>query len=343
GTSTYWEPFISDITGDFFNAGSDFQLAISWNGGEIGRSEVQLLTVPSDPVNGTWTIADIVPIAGAGWDPTDPTSYGEGLSSGDINGDGDPDLFQGGNWYRNEGDGTWTVFTTGIELASHFEGNDMADIDGDGNLDGVVAQFASNEEIAWFAAPADPTQTWTKNTINSDIDGGLSLFVGDIDFDGDDDVVTAEWQGSHRLLAYENDLCDSGTWIEHVLDAGTSTYDHHVGSQVADMDNDGDLDIVSIGWENTTPRIFENTSTPPVKVNPIAEAGPAQDITLPTDSVTLNGSGSDPDGGTVGYQWTQQSGPNTANLSGDATADLTASDLVAGSYVFRLTVTDDEL
>ncbi|MEP5376043.1 MAG: malectin domain-containing carbohydrate-binding protein, partial [Hyphomicrobiales bacterium] len=41
GTSTYWEPFISDITGDFFNAGSDFQLAISWNGGEIGRSEVQ--------------------------------------------------------------------------------------------------------------------------------------------------------------------------------------------------------------------------------------------------------------------------------------------------------------
>ncbi|MEP5376032.1 MAG: PKD domain-containing protein [Hyphomicrobiales bacterium] len=318
-------------------------MAISWNGGEIGRSEVQLLTVPSDPVNGTWTIADINPIAGAGWDPTDPTSYGEGLSSGDIDNDGDADLFQGGNWYRNEGDGTWTVFTTGIELTSHFEGNDMADIDGDGDLDGVVAQFASNEEVAWLAAPADPTQTWTKNTIAPDIDGGLSLFVGDIDFDGDDDIITAEWQGSHRLLAYENDLCDSGTWIEHVLDGGTSTYDHHVGSQVADMDNDGDLDVVSIGWENTTPRIWENTSGPPPETQPVADAGLDRTVSLPTNSIVLNGSGSDPDGGSIiSYLWTQQSGPNTATLMGETTEDLTVDDLIEGSYIFRLTVTDDE-
>ena len=57
----------------------------------------------------------------------------------------------------------------------------------------------------------------------------------------------------------------------------------------------------------------------------------------------INGSGSDPDGGNiVSYAWNQQSGPNTATLSGENTADLTASNLIAGTYIFRLTVTDDE-
>ncbi|WP_223883507.1 PKD domain-containing protein, partial [Arenibacter lacus] len=60
-------------------------------------------------------------------------------------------------------------------------------------------------------------------------------------------------------------------------------------------------------------------------------------------SATFNGTGTDPDGGVItAYQWTQESGPNTAVLSGENTADLTVSGLVAGSYVFRLTVTDDE-
>ncbi|MFT4833156.1 MAG: hypothetical protein ACI815_002820, partial [Psychroserpens sp.] len=77
---------------------------------------------------------------------------------------------------------------------------------------------------------------------------------------------------------------------------------------------------------------------------PIVNAGTDQTITLPTNSATFNGTGSDPDGGTIiTYEWTQQpGGPNTATLSGNATADLTASNLVEGNYVFRLTVTDDE-
>ncbi|MEB8330800.1 hypothetical protein OO009_15715, partial [Flavobacteriaceae bacterium KMM 6897] len=77
---------------------------------------------------------------------------------------------------------------------------------------------------------------------------------------------------------------------------------------------------------------------------PIVNAGTDQTITLPTNSTIFNGTGSDPDGGTIiTYQWTQQpGGPNTATLSGSATADLTASNLVEGNYVFRLTVTDDE-
>ena len=74
---------------------------------------------------------------------------------------------------------------------------------------------------------------------------------------------------------------------------------------------------------------------------PVANAGADKAITLPTSSVLLNGSGTDSGGSINGYAWTQVSGPGTATLSGAATANLTASALVQGSYVFRLTVTDN--
>jgi len=80
------------------------------------------------------------------------------------------------------------------------------------------------------------------------------------------------------------------------------------------------------------------TNTDPPMVN----AGADQNITLPTNSITINGSGNDPDGGNVTFAWTQTNGPNTATLSNENTDDLTASDLIEGTYVFRLTVTDDE-
>jgi beta-glucanase (GH16 family) len=76
-------------------------------------------------------------------------------------------------------------------------------------------------------------------------------------------------------------------------------------------------------------------------VAPTANAGADKSITLPTNSVTINGTGSDTDGTISTYAWTAVSGPNTPTMSGAATANLTASGLIAGTYVFRLTVTDN--
>jgi endoglucanase Acf2 len=76
-------------------------------------------------------------------------------------------------------------------------------------------------------------------------------------------------------------------------------------------------------------------------IAPTANAGADKAITLPTNSVVINGTGTDSDGTISSYTWTQVSGPSTATLSGAATANLTASALVAGTYVFRLTVTDN--
>ncbi|UJH68657.1 PKD domain-containing protein [Allomuricauda sp. SCSIO 65647] len=75
---------------------------------------------------------------------------------------------------------------------------------------------------------------------------------------------------------------------------------------------------------------------------PVANAGSDVTITLPTNSASLTGSGTDSDGTIAAYLWSQQSGPSTASLSGANTTNLTANNLVEGTYVFRLTVTDDD-
>lgn len=112
------------------------------------------------------------------------------------------------------------MFSTEITYTSTMDRNVLTDIDRDGDLDGVVGQLRNDLEVAWFEAPDDPTQPWTKNTIDANIDGGLSVFAADMDFDGDDDVIVGEWKGSMQLFGFENDLCNSGTWIKHTIDAG---------------------------------------------------------------------------------------------------------------------------
>ena len=75
---------------------------------------------------------------------------------------------------------------------------------------------------------------------------------------------------------------------------------------------------------------------------PIASAGSAQTITLPTNSVSLTGTGTGTNGATIStYAWTQTSGPSTATITTPGNAGTTVTALVAGTYVFTLTVTDN--
>ncbi|MEB8330272.1 PKD domain-containing protein [Flavobacteriaceae bacterium KMM 6897] len=338
GNTTYNEPFLAGIAGGNFGLGSPYQMAINWNGAESTGSPVQLLTPTADPTTGTWALVDI-----------SNDSSGEDIKAGDIDGDGDLDLFQGINWLRNEGNGSWTTFSTGVTYVTTPDRVQIADFNGDGRLDAVVGQLGVGSsspdrfELAWFEAPADPTQPWVRHILSTTVSGSLSVSAIDIDFDGDKDIVVGEWLGSRRLISFENDLCNTGNWITHILDDGALNLEHHDGAMVTDIDNDGDLDVISNGWINhKVPRIYENTTLTQGNDIPLANAGEDQSIILPLNSITLNGTGSDPDGGPVSFLWTQTSGPNTAALSGSTTADLTANNLVEGAYVFRLTVTDDE-
>lgn len=53
------------------------------------------------------------------------------------------------------------------------------------------------------------------------------------------------------------------SWTPHVIDAGPRhVIDHHNGTRLVDIDADGDLDIVSIGWNNPTVWLYENLAFP---------------------------------------------------------------------------------
>lgn len=91
---------------------------------------------------------------------------------------------------------------------------------------------------------------------------------------------------------------------------------------------------------NNTLLCAGTTPPPPANLAPTANAGADQSITLPTALVTLNGSGSDPDGSIVSYSWRKISGG--ISVIGAVTNAITAiTGLLEGVYTFELTVTDN--
>lgn len=75
---------------------------------------------------------------------------------------------------------------------------------------------------------------------------------------------------------------------------------------------------------------------------PTAYAGADQTITLPTNSVTLNGAGFDPEGAIASYSWTKVSGPVGETITASSSATTNVTGLQQGTYIFRLTVTDNK-
>ena len=81
-----------------------------------------------------------------------------------------------------------------------------------------------------------------------------------------------------------------------------------------------------------------------IKLNvvPVAEAGASKTITLPTNSETLTGTGTDSDGEIVAYLWSQVSGPAVTTIVNPGSPSTLIEGFVKGDYVFQLMVTDED-
>ena len=89
-----------------------------------------------------------------------------------------------------------------------------------------------------------------------------------------------------------------------------------------------------------TIQIFVNNASQPNR-RPVANAGTDQTITLPVNSVNLDGSGSnDPDNNITNYTWAKISGPSSFNIINANTTQTQVDNLVQGVYQFELKVTD---
>ena len=93
-------------------------------------------------------------------------------------------------------------------------------------------------------------------------------------------------------------------------------------------------------YKRSGDNVLIDNGTTTTQAAPTVSAGSNQTITLPTSSTTLTGSASTT-GSIASYQWTQVSGPNTATFGNAKAASTSASGLAQGTYVFKLTSTDN--
>jgi poly(3-hydroxybutyrate) depolymerase len=86
---------------------------------------------------------------------------------------------------------------------------------------------------------------------------------------------------------------------------------------------------------------FKKDAAAPINLPPVSRAGNDKEIVLPMSTVNVNGANSlDQDGTPVKYQWSQLSGAPGATIATATSATTDISNLSAGTYIFRLTVTD---
>lgn len=105
--------------------------------------------------------------------------------------------------------------------------------------------------------------------------------------------------------------------------------------QVTDNGGATDTDYVKVTIGSSS------TGSTTTNAEPTVNAGSDVVLTLPSNSATLRGTATDSDGTIASFNWTKVSG-STASLSGTTTSNLGVSNLLAGTYVFRLTVKDND-
>jgi len=81
---------------------------------------------------------------------------------------------------------------------------------------------------------------------------------------------------------------------------------------------------------------------PEVNTKPVAYAGNDKELVYPDDSTTLDGSKSQDNSKIISYLWEQVSGPTKVKMVSANTAKVYVSNLKAGKYMMKLSVTDDK-
>jgi hypothetical protein len=178
-------------------------------------------------------------------------TYGEGTCIADLNGDGRLDIVKAGWWLENPRD---PVHDKWVQHWFYHgwpdrAGVTVADINQDGRPDVVLSAADSKGRLSWFEAPVDPRQeAWKEHLIQDHVDYVHTFKVADINLDGKPDVVFAEMQETaQKRVGFFLNLGKGESWKLQVV---ANTGSHNI--RVADVDHDGDIDIIGANWNSET-------------------------------------------------------------------------------------------
>ena len=221
--------------------------------------------------NGDNTFTDIAASVNA-QGPT-PSGLIMGMACVDYDRDGDEDLFlaQDGNrgnlLFQREPGGSFTDVsqTAGVSVGAQGMGVAVGDYNRDGNFDVHITNLDENtlfqnqgdgtfQDVTQFAGVGDSAASM-----------GWGTFFFDADNDGWLDIYNNNQSGFGQVPNSFYHNLGNGIFEDQTLAAGLWVWNDGIGSAFADLDNDGDLDIVLTGYPAAAGNImlFRNDSNEP--------------------------------------------------------------------------------
>lgn len=263
------------------------------------------------------------------------TANGRSIITGDLDGDLDLDIIVSntGNiiigWYENlDGLGNYSsIQTIGFtDQVTSTISSFATDIDNDGDLDILSASSNENFGIHWFENLDGLGNFSEINIIFTDTNLNRSVFGSDLDNDGDVDALAVSVI-DNRVSWYEN-LDGLGTFGSQQTITTNAVSARHVIA--ADLDDDGDMDVISasqndskIAWYENDPK-FVGFVTPSIK-NLSLTPNPV------TDSLTINNPSQQP----LEIEVYSISGKTMIHKS-NVTNHVSVTNLTQGIYFIRL-------
>ena len=179
---------------------------------------------------------------------------------GDINRDGRLDIVGASRaddtirWFRNDGGdpASFTEFIVAANVLSAWSVY-VADIDGDGDLD-ILSAGRNDNRIAWHENDGAEIPSWTKHVIDTDARRAQKVFADDVNGDGHMDILSASG-ASGEIAWYVNDGAENPSFTKRSL---TTTMNNAKWVWTADLDGDGDVDILAAAEGQQTIEWFEN-------------------------------------------------------------------------------------
>jgi len=239
------------LFGDFDGDGRDELVFWNQNGPKLYIAEI-----PSNPrITESWECIEIYSFSTdsemeqrgtyPGW--KNPNEH-EGLAAADIDGDGKVDIIGGGRWFKHTGG---TGYLPNIIDASYAFSRSAA---------GQFVQGGRPEVILCVGDGLAPLMmyewkegTWAGKELLSGVQDGHSLAAVDFNGDGYLDIFNAEMRLGNNP--------DAETWIflgdgkgnfeKHIISSGFGLHE----SKIADMDGDGDYDILGKPYKWEAPRL----------------------------------------------------------------------------------------
>lgn len=251
-SSTEWDRHVIKSGGDDKHHDMEF-------GDVDGDGTDELVFWNQRPAN-RLVVAEIPADPTTPWPTTEVFSNGavesEGVAIADVDGDGIDDVVGAGLWFARQPDGSFEPHEIDADYA--FSRTAVGQLIPGGRPEVVIDSGDAIGPLNWYEWDSN-TDAWIRHELLQVSTYGHSLRLGDIDQDGNLDIFSAEMTSPFDTVVLANPQSatriffgdGAGGFALQTVAIGT---DHHE-SRLADVDADGDLDIVGKRYNIDVPGI----------------------------------------------------------------------------------------